>query len=177
LISRQHGVVHRDIRPSNVLIDERDQARVTDFGLAKRIETDQQLTRTGQIVGTVTYMSPEQAAGAAERVGPPSDVYSIGAVLYELLTGRPPFQGRNSLETLAHICEHDPKLPRQLNPGTPRELEMICLKCLEKDPQDRYATWATWQGNLRTWASASEHLVFGAGGGAFGVAWQSEEPR
>jgi eukaryotic-like serine/threonine-protein kinase len=137
--AHQHGVVHRDIKPSNVLIDERDQARVTDFGLAKRIEPDQKLTQTGQILGTVSYMSPEQAVGAAERVGPPSDIYSIGAVLYELLTGRPPFQGRTSLETLTHVCEHDPKLPRQLNPNTPRELEMICLKCLEKNPQDRYA--------------------------------------
>ena len=138
--AHRHGVLHRDIKPSNVIIDERDQARVTDFGLAKRIETDQKLTQTGQILGTAPYMAPEQAAGATDRVGPLSDVYSIGAVLYELLTGRPPFKGRTPLETLTQVCERDPKLPRQLNPNTPRELEMICLKCLEKNPQDRYAS-------------------------------------
>jgi eukaryotic-like serine/threonine-protein kinase len=138
--AHRSGVLHRDLKPSNVLVDDRDQARVTDFGLAKRIETDQKLTLTGQIVGTPPYMAPEQASGATDRVGPLSDVYSIGAVLYELLTGRPPFKGRTPLDTLAQVCERDPKLPRQLNPNTPRELEMICLKCLEKNPQDRYAS-------------------------------------
>ncbi|MCU0959865.1 MAG: serine/threonine protein kinase [Pirellulaceae bacterium] len=159
--AHQHGVVHRDIKPSNVLIDERDQARVTDFGLAKRIETDQKLTQTGQIVGTATYMSPEQAMGSAERVGPPSDIYSAGAVLYELLTGRPPFQGRTSLETLTHILEHDPKLPRQLNPSTPRELEMICLKCLEKNPRDRYATAAELADDLERYLNGDSISITG----------------
>jgi eukaryotic-like serine/threonine-protein kinase len=135
-----HGVLHRDIKPSNVLVDDKDQARVTDFGLAKRIEIDQKLTHTGQVLGTPSYMAPEQAAGAGDQVGPLSDVYSIGAVLYELLTGKPPFKGRTAMQTLTQVCEHNPKLPRQLNPNAPRELELICLKCLEKNPRDRYAS-------------------------------------
>ena len=127
--AHRHGVTHRDIKPSNVLIDDKDLARVTDFGLAKRFEGDQHLTASHQIVGTVPYMAPEQIVGSRDRVGPASDIYSIGALLYELLTGQPPFRGRTVLDTLVQIREHDPKLPRQLNPRTPRELEMISLKC------------------------------------------------
>ncbi len=136
--AHRHGVTHRDIKPSNVLIDDKDQARVTDFGLAKRLECDQQLTASHQIVGTAPYMAPEQVAGSRDRVGPASDIYSIGALFYELLTRQPPFRGRTVLETLEQIREHDPKPPRQINPRTPRELEMICLKCLEKNPDKRY---------------------------------------
>jgi hypothetical protein len=131
-------VTHRDIKPSNVLIDDKDQARVTDFGLAKWSEREQDLTNSHQIVGTVPYMAPEQVIGSRDRVGPASDIYSIGALFYELLTGRPPFRGATVLDTLVQIREHDPQLPRQLNPHAPRELEMICLKCLEKNPDERY---------------------------------------
>lgn len=136
--AHRHGVTHRDIKPSNVLIDDKDQARVMDFGLAKRVESDQALTTSHQIVGTVPYMAPEQVVGSRDHVGPASDIYSIGALFYDLLTGRPPFRGTTVLDTLVQIREHDPKLPRQLNPHAPRELEMICLKCLEKRPEDRY---------------------------------------
>jgi len=138
--AHRHGVTHRDIKPSNVLIDEGDQARITDFGLAKRVESDQHLTTSHQLVGTVPYMAPEQLAGSRNRVGPASDIYSIGALLYELLAGQPPFCGQTILDTLDLIREHAPKLPRQLNPKTPRELEMICLKCLEKNPDERYGS-------------------------------------
>ncbi len=136
--AHRRGVTHRDIKPSNVLIDDKDQVRVTDFGLAKRVECDQRLTASDQIVGTVPYMAPEQVAGSRDRVGPVSDIYSIGALFYELLTGRTPFRGRTVMDTLVEIREHEPKPPRQLNPQVPRELEMICLKCLEKDPHQRY---------------------------------------
>ncbi|MGO9108445.1 MAG: serine/threonine-protein kinase [Thermoguttaceae bacterium] len=136
--AHRHGVTHRDIKPSNVLIDDKDQARVTDFGLAKRVECDQQLTASHQVVGTVPYMAPEQVVGSRDRVGPASDIYSIGALFYELLTRQPPFRGRTVLDTLEQIREHNPKPPRQINPQIPRELEMICLKCLEKNPEKRY---------------------------------------
>jgi serine/threonine protein kinase len=134
------GVLHRDIKPSNVLIDEAGLARVTDFGLAKHFEAVDKLTITGQLVGTPAYMAPEQIVGPAESVGPASDVYALGALLYELITGSPPYRGATSMETLMQVLESDPQLPRRLNPGVPRELEMIALKCLEKNPRDRYAS-------------------------------------
>ena len=138
--AHRKGVTHRDIKPSNVLIDDKDQARVTDFGLAKRVECDQQLTASHQVVGTVPYMAPEQVMGSRDRVGPASDIYSIGVLFYELLTRQQPFRGRSTLDTLQQIREHDPKPPRQISPQTPRELEMICLKCLEKNPERRYGS-------------------------------------
>jgi hypothetical protein len=112
--------------------------KIADFGLAKRLDTDQVQTRTGDILGTPHYMAPEQALGKKE-VGPATDVYALGAVFYEMLTGRPPFVGSNVLETLAQVCEHDPVPPSHLQPSVPHDLEVICLKCLHKSPADRYA--------------------------------------
>jgi WD40 repeat protein len=131
------GVIHRDLKPANILIDKAGQPRLTDFGLAKRVESDKGLTATGQILGTPSYMPPEQASGRG-AVGPLSDVYSLGAVLYCLLTGRPPFQADNPLDTLMQVVRRDPVPPRQLNAAVPRDLETIALKCLEKDPRRRY---------------------------------------
>ncbi len=136
--AHQHGILHRDLKPSNVLIDALDQARVMDFGLAKRVEGDGGLTATGQALGTPPYMPPEQVSAKRNRIGPASDVYGLGATLYELLTGRPPFRGETPWDTLCQVCETAPVPPRLLNPQTPRDLEKICLKCLEKDPQHRY---------------------------------------
>jgi hypothetical protein len=135
-------VVHRDLKPQNILIDRDGQPRVTDFGLAKRTQADSQLTGTGQILGTPSYMPPEQAAGRSREIGPCCDVYSLGAVLYCLLTGRPPFQAGNPLDTLAQVLEQNPAPPRLLNAAVPRDLETICLKCLEKDPRRRYSSAA-----------------------------------
>jgi|GEM_PF-3287207 len=136
--AHRQGVLHRDIKPSNVLVDGFDHARVMDFGLAKRVEADSRLTATGQILGTPAYMSPEQVTGDSRQVGPAADVFSLGAVFYELLTGRPPFQGRSHFEILLQVRDVDPELPQKVNPQVPRELAMICLKCLEKDPARRY---------------------------------------
>jgi serine/threonine protein kinase len=140
--AHERGVLHRDIKPSNVLIDESGRVRVMDFGLAKQVDADDQLTATGQLLGTPSYMAPEQIAGPPSAVGPACDVYGLGALLYELLTGQPPFRGASQVETLLEALELDPPLPRRLNPDAPRELEMIALKCLEKNPANRYATAA-----------------------------------
>ncbi len=136
----RHGIVHRDLKPSNILLDAEGLPYVTDFGLAKVFLPGSELTATGVIAGTPSYMSPEQAAGHAGQIGPKSDVYSLGAVLYELLTGQPPFREENPLDTLVCVLDMEPTLPRRFNPRIPRALEVICLKCLAKSPEDRYQT-------------------------------------
>ncbi|MHB8956690.1 MAG: serine/threonine-protein kinase [Pirellulaceae bacterium] len=138
--AHQRGVIHRDLKPANVLLDRNGEPKVTDFGLAKRAEGDSGLTATGQILGTPSYMLPEQAAGKTNEVGPVSDVYSLGAMLYCLLTGRPPFQSANAMDTLLQVLEQDPVPPRQLNRTVPPALEIVCLKCLSKKPEKRYTS-------------------------------------
>ncbi|MBD3674658.1 MAG: serine/threonine protein kinase [Planctomycetaceae bacterium] len=136
-----HQVMHRDLKPSNILLNEDGQPLVTDFGLARIYGNDEaQQTQTGVIIGTPSYMSPEQAAGRVKLITHRSDIYSLGAILYEMLTGQPPFKKDNPLDTIVQVIEQEPQLPRRLRPGLPRDLEKICLKCLEKDPDKRYAT-------------------------------------
>ncbi len=137
-VAHQHSVVHRDLKPANVLLAADGTPKITDFGLVKRLEGDSGQTRTGSIVGTPSYMAPEQARGEGQNVGPAADQYSLGAILYELLTGRPPFQGASVLDTLEMVRSREPVAPSQLQPKTPRDVETICLKCLEKDVARRY---------------------------------------
>ena len=135
-----NGIIHRDLKPSNILLDLAGTAYVTDFGLAKVFADSDDRTQTGVILGTPGYMPPEQAAGRISQITARSDVYSLGAILYEMLTGRPPFHADNPLNTLLQVLESEPTLPHQLNSRIPPELERICLKCLEKDPARRYAS-------------------------------------
>lgn len=138
--AHQKGTLHRDLKPSNILIDDRDQVHITDFGLATRVEDDSELTRTGQILGTPSYMPPEQAQGKRSLIGPGSDVYSLGAILYECLTGRAPFRADSVMKTIEQVIQVEAPSPRLMNPAISRDLETICLKCLEKEPHQRYGT-------------------------------------
>jgi serine/threonine protein kinase/tetratricopeptide (TPR) repeat protein len=162
-VAHQRGIVHRDLKPANILLGgvatqsvilHKDQTaaksassehwtrttvpKIADFGLAKRLDDDSSQTQEGAIMGTPCYMAPEQAAGKTREVGPAADIYALGAILYELLTGRPPFKAANPIDTIRQVVESEPVPPRQLEPGVPRDLETICLKCLEKEPTRRY---------------------------------------
>jgi tRNA A-37 threonylcarbamoyl transferase component Bud32 len=138
--AHQRGTLHRDLKPQNVLVDASDHVRITDFGLAKQAQRDSSLTESGVAMGSPSYMPPEQAQGRRDLVGPASDVYALGALLYELLTGRPPFLGDTPVATMAQVIEQEPDAPTKLNLNVPRDLETICLKCLEKSPERRYAS-------------------------------------
>ncbi len=140
--AHDRGILHRDLKPSNILIDLLDEPHVTDFGLAKRLEHDSELTLSGQVLGSPNYMPPEQAVARKGKVGFRSDVYSLGAILYHLLTGRPPCLGPSLAETLQEVLTREPIALRLLNPAVPRDLETLCLKCLEKEPDRRYPTAA-----------------------------------
>ena len=145
------GILHRDLKPANLLIDAEGHPHVSDFGLAKRVEDDVELTQSGAILGTPAYMSPEQAWGRRGSITTATDVYGLGTVLYALLTGKAPFGGDSVVETLDAVRNSPPEPPSRSNPKAPRDLETICLKCLEKDPRRRYASAHALADDLRLW--------------------------
>src|SRR5262249_1398819 len=132
--AHQRGILHRDLKPANVLLGQDGTPKITDFGLAKRLEGDSSHTRTGSIIGTPSATRPEQALGQNKEVGPATDIYALGAILYEMLTGRPPFQGTTLLETVQMVRSAEPVPPSRLQPRLPSDLETICLTCLRKEP-------------------------------------------
>jgi serine/threonine-protein kinase len=136
--AHQRGVVHRDLKPPNVLLDQDGEPIITDFGLAKKMGDDSALTNTGQILGTPAYMPPEQAAGRVHELTETADIYALGAILYALLTGRPPFEAQSPIDTLVQVLESEPTLPTKVDRRVPRPLELICMRCLEKQPSARY---------------------------------------
>jgi WD40 repeat protein len=195
--AHQHGVLHRDLKPANILLSweggapaapgekgpagappsrDRCQPHVTDFGLAKRVGGAGDLTQSGAVVGTPGYMAPEQAAGKGKRLSTAADVYALGAVLYELLTGRPPFRAETPLDTLLQVLEQDPPRPRGLNPRIPRDLETACLKCLEKDPPRRYGSAQALAEDLERWLAGEPLLARRSSGWERAVKWARRRP-
>jgi serine/threonine protein kinase len=170
-----HGILHRDLTPRNVLVDGDDRPYVADFGLAKWLEAAPNLTRPGDWLGTPSYMSPEQAENAA-RVTPASDVYSLGATLYALLTGRPPFGAAGALETLLQVKYCEPVAPRRLNPAVPPELEAIALTCLHKDPGRRFGTAAELANELQRYRNRRPPPARAAGACGRGWRWARRRP-
>jgi WD40 repeat protein/tRNA A-37 threonylcarbamoyl transferase component Bud32 len=163
------NVLHRDLKPANILLDEHDNPKVTDFGLAKVLENDSSNTRTGAIMGTPSYMAPEQAL-AKRNLTAACDVYSLGAILYELLTGRPPFQGETAMATMTMVIEQEPVPPRMLNPKVDPDLETICLKCLEKEPSRRYESAEALANDLRNFLAGEP--IAAKRTGPIGRAWK-----
>ena len=149
--AHEHGILHRDIKPGNILLDQKGEAHLTDFGLARLVETESTVTRTKEVLGTPSYMAPEQAVGETKNLTSATDVYGLGAVLYQLLTGQPPFAGGTTYETVKLLLETDPRQPRLLNPKIDRDLSAICLKCLEKDPKRRYSSALALAEDLEHW--------------------------
>ena len=149
--AHEHGILHRDIKPGNILLDTKGEPHLTDFGLARLVETESTVTRTMEVLGTPSYMAPEQAVGNNARVTSATDIYGLGAVLYQLLTGHPPFAGGTTYETVRLVLDTEPRQPRLLNPKVDRDLATICLKCLEKDPQRRYSSALALAEDLERW--------------------------
>src|SRR5436305_187853 len=149
--AHEHGILHRDIKPGNILLDAKGEPHLTDFGLARLVESESSVTHTLDVLGTPSYMAPEQAVGNNTAVSSVTDVYGLGAVLYQLLTGQPPFAGGTTYQTIKLLLDTEPRQPRLLNPKIDRDLSTICLKCLEKDPKRRYSSALALAEDLERW--------------------------
>src|SRR6266516_4357677 len=149
--AHEHHILHRDIKPGNILLDQKGEPHLTDFGLARLVESESTVTRTLEVLGTPSYMAPEQAVGNNAAISSVTDVYGLGAVLYQLLTGQPPFAGGTTYETIKLVLDTEPRQPRLLNPKIDRDLSTICLKCLEKDPKRRYTSALALAEDLERW--------------------------
>ena len=179
-VAHQAGIIHRDLKPSNVLFSADGTPKITDFGLAKRLEEDGH-TETGQVMGSPSYIPPEQAEGRAKEASPATDVYALGAILYEMLTGRPPFKGVTPMETLIKVLREDPVPPSRLQSHLSRDLETICLKCLAKEPHRRYATCrgaGGRPGSIPVWRAGASpaHAVLGTGAQVGAAASDGRQP-
>jgi formylglycine-generating enzyme required for sulfatase activity len=170
------GIVHRDLKPANVLLAGEGTLKITDFGLAKKLDAASGQTATGAILGTPSYMAPEQAGGKSKEVGPAADVYALGAILYECLTGRPPFKAAMALDTLLLVLGEEPVAVRQLQPKVPLDLETICLKCLHKEPARRYASAAALAEDLRRFLTGEPIAARPAGWWERGWKWAKRRP-
>ena len=174
--AHEHGILHRDIKPGNILLDQKGEPHLTDFGLARLIETESTVTRTLEVLGTPSYMAPEQAVGNNAAVSSETDVYGIGAVFYQLLTGQPPFAGGTTYETIKLLLDTEPRQPRLWNPKVDRDLSTICLKCIEKDPKRRYPSALALAEDLERWLKHEPILARRIGILTRGQKWMRRNP-
>jgi TolB-like protein/Flp pilus assembly protein TadD/predicted Ser/Thr protein kinase len=174
--AHEHGILHRDIKPGNILLDAKGEPNLTDFGLARLVESESTVTRTLEVLGTPSYMAPEQASGGTTKLTGTTDVYGLGAVLYQLLTSHPPFAGGTTYETIKLLLETEPRQPRLWNPKIDRDLSTICLKCLEKDPLRRYSTALALAEDLERWLKHEPILARRTGVLARGKKWLQRNP-
>ena len=174
--AHEHRILHRDIKPGNILLDAKGEPHLTDFGLARLVESESTVTRTLEVLGTPSYMAPEQAAGKNIELTAATDIYGLGAVLYQLLTGHPPFAGGTTYETVRHVLETEPRQPRLWNSKIDRELETICLKCLEKDPKRRYPSALAVAEDLEHWLKHEPIRAKPTGFFTYGRKWVRRNP-